>query len=116
MGERYAVDGGGVSGGEEEVALAGLLAPAHLVLLAVGLVPASHHLQPLVLGGHAPGAGREGGGEGQHGEVFWQLQGGDDGMDRGNKVMEVEIRLEEVVLVKVFVTILWVFSSARIPL
>ena len=30
----------------QALALAGLLAPAPLVLLAVGLVPAPHHLQP----------------------------------------------------------------------
>ena len=35
-------------------------------------------------------------------------------MHRGNEVVEVEVRLEEVVLVKVFVTILWICSSARI--
>ena len=35
-------------------------------------------------------------------------------MHRGSKVMEVEVRLEEVVLVKVFVTIFWVFSSTGV--
>merc|ERR1739844_664470 len=33
-----------------------------------------------MLGGHAPGAWHEGSGQGQHGELFWQNQGGDDGM------------------------------------
>ena len=35
-------------------------------------------------------------------------------MNGGRKVIEVEVRLEEVVLVKVFVTILWIFSSTRV--
>ena len=86
----------------QALALAGLLAPAPLVLLAVGLVPAPHHLQPLVLSGHAPGAGREGGGEGQHGEVFWQLQVGDDGIHRGNKITEEFFGVELFFLEDVF--------------
>ena len=43
----------------QALALAGLLTHAPLVLLAVGLVPAPHHLQPTESSGHALGAGVE---------------------------------------------------------
>merc|ERR1719507_2831846 len=53
----------------QALALAGLLAPAPLVLLAVGLVPAPHHLETTQPRSDALGAGVEGGGEWEHEEV-----------------------------------------------
>ena len=50
----------------QALALAGLLTHAPLVLLAVGLVPAPHHLQPTESSGHTLGAGVEGSGKGRH--------------------------------------------------
>ena len=67
----------------QALALAGLL--AFLVLLAVGLVPAPHHLETFQSQGHALGAGSKGGGERLHAEAFRQLQGGDDRVNSGDK-------------------------------
>ena len=53
----------------QALALAGLLAPAPLVLLAVGLVPAPHHLETPQPSGHALGAGLEGGGQVAHAKL-----------------------------------------------
>ena len=54
------------------LALVGLLAPAPLVLLAVGFVPAPHHLQPCLPHCHTPCTYRE------LAELGGQIQGGDD--------------------------------------
>ena len=57
----------------QALALVGLLAPAPLVLLAVGLVPAPHHLETPQSYSYALGAGVKGGGEGDHTEVVGHL-------------------------------------------
>merc|ERR1712016_369859 len=54
----------------QALAVAGLLTHAPLVLLAIGLVPAPHHLQPTESSDHALGAGVEGGVDGEHTEAI----------------------------------------------
>ena len=62
----------------QTLTLAGLLTPAPLVLLAVGLVPAPHHLETFQSQGHTLHAGVKGGGEGEHTEAVRHFYGGDD--------------------------------------
>ena len=87
----------------EAFALGGLLAPTHIVLFASSLMPAPHHLKTFQSQCHAPGARVEDGGEREHGEAVRQLQGGDDGLRVGDKVVEELLWKKSVVsIVKIF--------------